>query len=62
MIVRWVILINKNEKGSAFTELLIAIIVAALIAIAVTMGVFQIVTGNARTSRRDRGGFFDYFA
>jgi len=40
----------RNQKGSALTELLIAITVAALIAIAVAMGVFQIVTGNARTS------------
>lgn len=50
MNIRKLRIIDRNQKGSTMLELLVAAVIAALIAIAVTMGVFQIVTGNARTS------------
>jgi len=43
-------LLDRNQRGFTIVELLIAFTVAALVAIGVTTGVFQIVTGNTRTS------------
>jgi len=43
-------LVDRNQRGFTIVELLISFTVAALVAVGVTTGVFQIVTGNNRTS------------
>jgi prepilin-type N-terminal cleavage/methylation domain-containing protein len=42
--------IDKNQKGFTLVELLIALAITAVIAGSVTTAVFQVFTGNARTS------------
>lgn len=50
MICQRLSLIDKKQRGFTALELLIAIAIAVLIAVGVTTAVFQIVTGNTRTS------------
>jgi prepilin-type N-terminal cleavage/methylation domain-containing protein len=42
--------INKNQRGFTIVELLVAILITAIIGGAVTTAIFQVFTGNARTS------------
>jgi prepilin-type N-terminal cleavage/methylation domain-containing protein len=42
--------IDKNQKGFTLVELLIALAITAVIAGSVTTAIFQVFTGNARTS------------
>jgi len=43
-------LIHKNERGFTLVELIIAIAITAIITTGVTMTIFQVFTGNARSS------------
>jgi prepilin-type N-terminal cleavage/methylation domain-containing protein len=43
-------LLHKNQKGFTLVELLVAILITAIIVASVTMAIFQVFTGNARTS------------
>ena len=43
-------LINKNQKGFTLMELMLAMAIGSIIIGAITMTIFQVVEGNARTS------------
>lgn len=52
MIKRRLRLFNNNQRGFTLIELLIAVVIAGLVAGGVGMVMFQVVTGNARTSNQ----------
>ncbi len=50
MIFRRLGLIHKNQRGFTLIELIIAIAITGLITSGVTMTIFQVISGNARSS------------
>ncbi len=50
MILHRLGLINKNQRGFTLIELVIAIAITGIITGGITMTIFQVITGNIRTS------------
>lgn len=52
MILHRLRLINKNQRGVTLIELLIALLISGVITGGITMSIFQVFDGNARTTNR----------
>jgi prepilin-type N-terminal cleavage/methylation domain-containing protein len=50
MIYHRLRLINKDQRGFTLTELILAICISAIITAFITLTIFQVITGSARTN------------
>ena len=50
MILHRLRLINKDQRGFTLTELILAICISAIITAFITLTIFQVITGSARTN------------
>ena len=52
MIIHKLRLINEDQRGFSLPEILAAIVISAIIGAFITLTIFQVITGSARTNNR----------